>query len=190
MIFGIQANFAILAALATPFLGGKELEKQFNKPHLSTSLQDFWGKRWNLMVSDLLKSTIHVPTKSFCTPIFGKRFALHAAILATYTVSGLAHEVMHFYVGRRWPTWEVFWFFVIHGVGLALEIEGKKIASRKGWKLSPIISLPLTVGFVMVSGIWLCYAELIHWGADIREIQEYTSFVAYVNHIVKSKIAV
>ncbi|PIA58965.1 hypothetical protein AQUCO_00400076v1 [Aquilegia coerulea] len=181
MMFGIQIQFALIAALAKLFIS-QELEPQFNNPHLSTSLGNFWSKRWNLMVSNLLKSTIHEPTRSLFTPVVGRRWAIHPAILATYVVSGLMHELMHFYVGRTWPTWDVMWFFIIHGVCVIIEVETKKKASKHGWKLHPIISTPLTVGFVMATGIWLCYAELIHWGADAREIEEYVALVDYVRH--------
>ncbi|KAF5183800.1 Acyl-coa--sterol o-acyltransferase [Thalictrum thalictroides] len=181
MMFGTQIQFALLATLANLFIG-QELEPQFNNPHLSTSLGNFWSKRWNLMMSKSLKSVIHEPTRSLFTPVLGRRWAIHPAILATYVVSGLMHELIHFYVGRIWPTWEVMWFFIIHGLCVTIEVEIKKKASKNGWKLNPIISTPLTVGFVMATGIWLCYAELIHCGADVREIEEYVALIDYVKH--------
>ncbi|KAF9607736.1 hypothetical protein IFM89_000083 [Coptis chinensis] len=181
MLFGTQVMFVLQAALAEPLIR-QETEPQFNEPYLSTSLQDFWGKRWNRTVNSLLKYTIFQPTKSLLTPIFGKRWTIHLAILATFVVSGLMHELMHFYVGRQWPTWEVMWFFVIHGVCLAIELEVKKKALKHGWRLHWMISLPLTVGFVVVTGIWLCYTELINFGADIREVEEYVAFINYVKN--------
>ncbi|KAF5196779.1 Acyl-coa--sterol o-acyltransferase [Thalictrum thalictroides] len=181
MVFGIQIQFASVAALSK-LLTGKELEPQFNNPYLSTSLGNFWSKRWNLMVSKSLKSAIHEPTRSLFTPVLGRRWAIHPAILATFMVSGLMHELMPFYAGRTWPTWELTWFFIIHGFCVTIEVEIKKKASKNGWKLHPIISTPLTVGFVLATGTWLCYAELIHCGADVREIEEYVALVNYVKH--------
>ncbi|PIA58956.1 hypothetical protein AQUCO_00400072v1 [Aquilegia coerulea] len=137
------------------------------------------------MISKSLKSSIHERTRSLFTPVLGRSCAIHPAVLATFVVSGLMHEVMHFYLGRTWPTWEVMWFFIIHGVCVTIEVEIKKKASKSGWKLHPMISMPLTVGFVMVTGIWLCYAELIHCGADVREIEEYVAFVDYVKHCLR-----
>ncbi|KAF5187965.1 Acyl-coa--sterol o-acyltransferase [Thalictrum thalictroides] len=134
------------------------------------------------MVSKALKSAIHEPTRSLFTPILGRRLAIHPAILATFVVSGLMHEVMSFYVGRTWPTWEFTWFFIIHGLYVTIEVEIKKKASKCGWKLHPIISTPLTVGFLMSTAIWLAYAEPIHCLADVREIEEYVALVDYVNH--------
>lgn len=42
----------VFALIATPVqtLFGLEIEPHFNEPYLSSSLQDFWGHRWNLMV--------------------------------------------------------------------------------------------------------------------------------------------
>ncbi|KAF5192640.1 Acyl-coa--sterol o-acyltransferase [Thalictrum thalictroides] len=181
MHFGIQIQFALVAALSK-LLTGKELEPQFNNPHLSTSLGNFWSKRWNLMINKSLKSLIHEPIRSLFTPVLGRRWAIHPAILATFVVSGLMHELIPFYVGRTRPTWEVLWFFIINGLCVTIEVEIKKKASKSGWKLHPIISTPLTVGFVMATAIWLCYAELIHCGADVREIKEYGALVDYVKH--------
>ncbi|KAL5703985.1 hypothetical protein ACHQM5_022469 [Ranunculus cassubicifolius] len=174
MFFGVQANFVILAALAKPFFHGREFEKQFDDPLLSTSLQVFGEGAYSL------RTSIHVPAKSLFTPILGKRWALHAAILATFVVSGLMHELMQFYIGHQWPTWEVFWFFIIQAVALSVEIEVKKIAATKGWKLHAVISRLLTLGFILITGSWLVYAEFIHAGADSREIEEYSAFFAYL----------
>ncbi|XP_024978408.1 probable long-chain-alcohol O-fatty-acyltransferase 8 [Cynara cardunculus var. scolymus] len=41
---------------------GVELELPSDEPYLSTSLQDFWGRRWNLMVTNSLRHTIYKPT--------------------------------------------------------------------------------------------------------------------------------
>lgn len=35
----------------------------FDEPYLATSLQDFWGRRWNLMVSSIFRSAIYAPTR-------------------------------------------------------------------------------------------------------------------------------
>ncbi|PIA38296.1 hypothetical protein AQUCO_02800166v1 [Aquilegia coerulea] len=182
MHFGIQVHFALFAVMAKAVLG-EELEPHFNKPHLSTSLGNFWGKRWNLMISNLLKSTVQDPIRYFFTPILGRRLAIHPAILATYIVSGLMHEMAYFNVGRQWPSWEVTWFFIMHGVCLSIEIEMKRIAFKNGWKLHPMISTPLTVGFVIITAVWMCYSELIHCGADVREIEEYAVVIDRLKYL-------
>ncbi|PIA38298.1 hypothetical protein AQUCO_02800168v1 [Aquilegia coerulea] len=172
-----------LVALMAWFLLGKEVEQHFDNPHLSTSLQNFWGRRWNLMVSNILRSTIDEPIIYHLTPLLGRRWALHFASVTTFLVSGLMHEMAYYYVKREWPTWELLCFFTIHGFCVAIEVEVKKKALKSGRKLRPIISTFLTVGFVMVTGTWLIYAELIQYGADVKEMEELMALSNYVKHI-------
>ncbi|EOY02444.1 MBOAT family protein [Theobroma cacao] len=70
----------LLALAATPaqLLLGVELEPQFNAPLFSTSLQDFWGHRWNLRVSEILRATVYIPVRHISTRITGPRWGLIA----------------------------------------------------------------------------------------------------------------
>lgn len=52
--------FEGIAAVVSPVMG-IELEAAFNKPFRAHSLADFWGKRWNLLVSNLLRVSIYDP---------------------------------------------------------------------------------------------------------------------------------
>jgi len=45
---------------------GIEIEPAFNKPFLSDSLTDFWGRRWNLLVSNLMRVAVYEPVLCFC----------------------------------------------------------------------------------------------------------------------------
>ncbi|XVF79667.1 hypothetical protein PTKIN_Ptkin15bG0008100 [Pterospermum kingtungense] len=98
-----------------------ELKPQFKEPYLSTSLQDFWGKRWNLMVTSILRPTVSEPTQRFSSTVIGRTWAS-----LPFVVSGLMHKLMFYYLGRLSPTGVVSWFFVIHGFCLTLEIDLKK----------------------------------------------------------------
>ncbi|XP_012849579.1 PREDICTED: probable long-chain-alcohol O-fatty-acyltransferase 1 [Erythranthe guttata] len=49
----------VVAAATARWLLSAELEPQFNEPYLSTSLQDFWGRRWNLMVMRMPRPTVY-----------------------------------------------------------------------------------------------------------------------------------
>ncbi|OVA20219.1 hypothetical protein BVC80_157g6 [Macleaya cordata] len=158
MYFTLEILLAMGAALAR-FLLGLDLEPQFDDPYLSTSLQDFWGRRWNLMVTSILRSTVYEPIRPFSTRILGRTWGLLLALLATFAVSGLMHELIFFYLSRVRPTWEVMWFFALHGTCLAVEISVKnKVLSTTGrWRLHPLVSGPLTLGFVGVTGSWLFF---------------------------------
>ncbi|KAL5703984.1 hypothetical protein ACHQM5_022468 [Ranunculus cassubicifolius] len=136
-------------------------------------------------MSSLLRTSIHIPTKFLFTPILGKRWAMRtmsSLLRTTFVVSGLMHELMQYYITHQWPTWEVFWLFIIQGVALSIEIEVKKIAATKGWKLHPGISLLLTSGFMAATVLPLGYAEFTRAGADVREIEEYSALFAYLKH--------
>ncbi|KAL2495856.1 putative long-chain-alcohol O-fatty-acyltransferase 1 [Forsythia ovata] len=165
----------ILAITAVPVrvILGLDLEPQFNEPYLSTSLQDFWGWRWNLMVSSILRSIVYHPVRRISTRILGSRWARPPATMATFLVSGLMHEVIYYYLSRAYPTWEVTWFFVLHGACVTLEMAVKK-ALGGGWRLHRLVSGPMTVAFVGVTGVWLFLPQLIRYGLDKKAISEYS----------------
>ncbi|KAM1057044.1 hypothetical protein ACFX1X_030724 [Malus domestica] len=50
-----------------------DLEPQSNEPYLSTSLQDFWGRRWNLMVTNILRPTTYDPVLRISKRVVGPR---------------------------------------------------------------------------------------------------------------------
>uniref|UniRef100_A0A2N9ISK3 Uncharacterized protein n=1 Tax=Fagus sylvatica TaxID=28930 RepID=A0A2N9ISK3_FAGSY len=54
LILPLNLTSIYLGALGLALVG-VELEPQFDEPYLATSLQDFWGRRWNLM--DGVKAT-------------------------------------------------------------------------------------------------------------------------------------
>lgn len=168
---GVELILAITAAPVRALLG-LEIEPQFNKPYLTTSLQDFWGRRWNLMVTSILRPTVYKPIRSICTPILGGNWSLVPAILASFLVSGLMHEVIYYYMSRASPTWEVTWFFVLHGACVAAEIAVKKALNGR-CRLHRAVSGPLTIAFVAVTGAWLFFPQLIRYGVDLKAINEY-----------------
>ncbi|XP_043715531.1 long-chain-alcohol O-fatty-acyltransferase-like [Telopea speciosissima] len=175
---GVEIILAIGAALARTLLG-LDLEPQFDEPYLSTSLQDFWGRRWNLMVTSILRPTVYNPIRSISTSILGREWALLSALVATFLVSGLMHEVIYFYLTRVSPTWEVTWFFVLHGFCTAMEVVVKK--GLKGrFELHRAISGPLTVGFVALTGYWLFFPQITRNHVDEGAIREYSILLDFV----------
>ncbi|KAK9715058.1 hypothetical protein RND81_06G140200 [Saponaria officinalis] len=133
-----------------------------NEPHKSTSLQTFWGKRWNKISSNVLRETIYDPIKTAINPykddnnIDGRTKVV--ALIITLIVSGIMHEIMFYHMscGMK-PTWEVTYFFVLHGICMAFEMVVKRSWVRTlGWStLHPVISVPLTLGFLLVTSYWL-----------------------------------
>ncbi|KAL2944943.1 Long-chain-alcohol O-fatty-acyltransferase [Bienertia sinuspersici] len=177
----IDLCFAICAFLVGPF--GLDLEEPSDEPYASSSLQDFWGRRWNRMVSDALRHTIYKPIKSYWADSVGLKWAQVIGTLATFIVSGLVHELLYYHVTRVGPTWEVTCFFVLHGVCVVLEIALKR---ELGWNLGLhwAVSGPLTVGFVMTTGYWLFFPPLWRNHVDSEAIEDVKAFVYNLKEII------
>lgn len=138
-------------------LGRYEVVQLFNKPYLATSLQDFWGRRWNRMSSDILRQTIYDPTRHCLMGTVGVGPAKLVATITTLAVSGIMHEMVFYYItcGMK-PTWEVTWLFVLHGLCMVLETGLKRLARVMGWPpVNPAVSTVCTVGFASVTSYWL-----------------------------------
>ncbi|XP_021759056.1 probable long-chain-alcohol O-fatty-acyltransferase 5 [Chenopodium quinoa] len=169
----VYLNLEIVMGVCNKIVGsilGLELSPPFDEPYLSTSLQDFWGRRWNLMVSDVLRYTVYFPVRAFWENHIGKRWAQVVATMAAFVVSGLMHELLFFYITRASPTWEVTCFFLLHGLCLVIEI-GLKRGLGFG-ELHWALAGPLTVGFVMVTGFWLFFPQFVRNKIDVRSLEE------------------
>ncbi|XP_039167074.1 acyl-CoA--sterol O-acyltransferase 1 [Eucalyptus grandis] len=153
---------------------GMELEPQFREPYLSSSLQDFWGRRWNLMVTNILRVTIYEPVHYAASAAIGRKWAALPAVMASFLVSGLMHELMFFYMGRVKPTWEVMWFFVLHGACLVIEVVVKRKCGTK-WRLPRVLTGLMTVTFVMVTASWLFFPQLLRDGVIKKALEEYAA---------------
>ncbi|KAH0745048.1 hypothetical protein KY285_006705 [Solanum tuberosum] len=122
-----------------------DLDPPFNEPYLTSSLQDFWGKRWNLMVSNILRLTVYDPVHLFVAGRIPRKWAPIPAVLATFIASGLVHELLLYYIiERSKPSGEAMIFFLIHGVALSVEIVIKKMFNGK-ILVPKIISGPLAL---------------------------------------------
>ncbi|RVW70227.1 Long-chain-alcohol O-fatty-acyltransferase [Vitis vinifera] len=137
------------------------------------------GGRWNLMVSSILRPTIYFPIRGFTASRLGPRCSHLLAMLAAFTVSGLMHEVIYYYLTRVTPTWEVTWFFVLQGVCTAAEVAAKKAAAGR-WQLPPAVTRPLTVVFVAATGFWLFFPQLLRNHVDVKTIGEYSILLDFV----------
>lgn len=163
---------------------GIQLESPSDEPYLSTSLQDFWGRRWNLMITNILRHTIYKPARSAMEVYIGTEWAPLPAALAAFLVSGLMHEIIFFYMTRLTPTWEVTLFFILHGVCLVVEVSVKKVLTPKlQWHWA--VSVPLTLGFVVVTAIWLFFPPLVRNGVDARAIGECKELLEFIKQKLK-----
>lgn len=161
---------------------GMELQSPSNEPYLSTSLQDFWGRRWNLMVTDALRDTVYKPTRTALEPLVGSKWAPLPGVLAAFTVSGLMHELIYFYMTRAYPTWEVTCYFVLQGACLVVEFGLKKALMGK-LRLHGVVSGALTLSFVVITAFWLFFPPLLRNSTDTRAIQECRTLVGFVKQV-------
>ncbi|KAL0734786.1 hypothetical protein Bca4012_010996 [Brassica carinata] len=166
----LEIALTLIKYLVTVTLGC-DLEPQFNEPYLATSLHDFWGHRWNLMISEILRLSVYLPIRKW--RVNSSEWDMVLGISATFLVSGLAHEILFFYLMHEKPTWEVSWFFVLHGVCTAAEVVVKrktKLVHR--WSVNPAISRLVTMGFVSVTGVGLFSTEPVRNGLMERFTNE------------------
>ncbi|XP_028214073.1 probable long-chain-alcohol O-fatty-acyltransferase 1 [Glycine soja] len=183
LYLGLELVFALIATPVQTLFGLK-IEPHFNKPYLSSPLQDFWGHRCNLMVTCLLRSTVYNHVSCMITGLVGPSCATSAAMLATFLVSGLVLELIYYHVTRVPPTWEVTCFFVLHSVCTVAEVAVKKVVLHRGWRLHRAVSGPLVVAFLAISANWLFFHQLLRNEMDRKSSEEYVILVDFV----KSKI--
>ncbi|KAJ0246150.1 Wax synthase domain-containing protein [Hirschfeldia incana] len=166
----IEIILVFVGAVVSTLLGC-DIEPVFNEPYLATSLQDFWGRRWNLMVSAVLRSAVHIPVQQFCTRFLGPDRAVLVGVMASFLVSGLMHELVYFYAIRLPPTWEVTCFFVLNGVATTIEIAVKRTLR---WRpLHRAVSGLGVLAFVSVTGVWFFLPQLLRNNVHERAISEW-----------------
>ncbi|RLN12430.1 putative long-chain-alcohol O-fatty-acyltransferase 4 [Panicum miliaceum] len=148
---------------------GMEMEPQFDRPYLSASLGDFWGRRWNLPASATLRAAVHDPVRA--------RLGAPAGVLAAFLVSGLMHEVVLYYLTFRAPTGRVTAFFALHGACVCAE----RWCARRcvGRARSPrVVATPLVVGFVAGTAFWLFFPAIFGGGMDDLYLAENAALAA------------
>jgi hypothetical protein len=90
---------------------GFPVEKVFVNPLAATSLRDFWGRRWNRIMSGMLRDLLFVP--------LARRVGVIAATVVVFLYSGVVHEFVSVAAqsGYGRPTL----YFLIQGAGFLLE---------------------------------------------------------------------
>lgn len=168
-----------IVSIAVRWVGRVQLESPINDPHLASSLQDFWGKRCNLMVTNILRPIVYDPVRYIVADRIPRKWAPIPAVLATFFVSGLMHEVFFYYIGRLKPSGEAMMFFLIHGVALSLEIVIKKILNGK-FLVPRIISGPLALAFIIFTSFWLFFPPFLRGNTELKLCTEYIAFFKFI----------
>jgi len=175
LYIGLEIFLALITTIARKVVQ-VELEQPFNKPYLSTSVQDFWGRRWDIMVTRILHPAIYEPVLKAASHVIGRKWAPIPAVMVTFTVSGLMHDMIFYYMKREkatWEAWEPCWdsmcFFFIHGVCVALEIAYKKTFKPKHQLLPRVVSCTLTMAFVVSTALYFFVPALVRSGVTFKQ---------------------
>ncbi|KAF7006138.1 hypothetical protein CFC21_021202 [Triticum aestivum] len=176
--------FPCIAAAAGAL--GMETEPQFDRPYLASSLRDFWGRRWNLMVSAILRPSVYDPVRA--------RAGSPAGVLATFLVSGLMHEGMVYYLSLRRPDGRMTAFFLLHGVCCVVEGWCARRWAARGWPSPPrAVATVIVVVFVAGTSFWLFFPPLCKDGGEEKLLEEWAAVAAFfldagrkINGVVRS----
>nr|CAB3482507.1 unnamed protein product [Digitaria exilis] len=153
------------AAAACRGVLGVEVKPQFDKPYLATSLQDFWGRRWNLPVSAILRASVYDPVRA--------RAGKEAGVVATFVVSGLMHEALVYYFTLEPPTGEMVAFFLLHGVCRVAEDWCAPRWTARGWPAPPRhVARVLVLLFFMATSFSLIFPPVYREGREEMLLKE------------------
>jgi hypothetical protein len=116
------------------------LQPAFNSPFLSSSFSDFWGKRWNLVISNLLRDTIYLPLQKHSS-------SKSMALLSSFVVSSFMHALIFFYASDE-IHYEWFGFFLVQGFFVLVEsyLFRKNVVIKNSllWRIIVIFVMLLT----------------------------------------------
>ncbi|XP_006653531.2 probable long-chain-alcohol O-fatty-acyltransferase 5 [Oryza brachyantha] len=169
----LELILAFTAAAARVVMG-MDLEPQFDRPYLSASLREFWGRRWNLSVPALLRQCVSRPVRARVGGVGG----VAAGVLAAFLVSGIMHEAIIYYATLRPPTGEATAFFALQGVCAVAEGWW---AAHSGWPRPPrAVATTLTLAFILATGFWLIVPPITRTETDKVVIAETEAVVVFV----------
>lgn len=173
LYIGLELLLVLPGIIARALLG-LELEQPFDQPYLSTSFQDFWGRRWNLISTDVLRLTVYNPIFHHTSRTLGPYWALIAAIMGSFFVSALMHELIFYHLCRVGPTWGSTLFFFVQGLCLVVEI-GLKRKLNISRRLPRVITGPLIFTFMICMFVWLVMPIVVRFNIDTRVVEEYAA---------------
>ncbi|KAL6841608.1 hypothetical protein ACP4OV_028547 [Aristida adscensionis] len=182
----VYARYAVYSVLIWFFLelvsacvvtaGGAvvlKVKPHFDRPYLSTSVQDFWGRRWNLVVSAVLRRSVYDPLR--------RRVRKEAAIMATFLVSGLMHEALALYVTPLPPTGELAAFFLLQG---ACRVAEERCARRWAPPLPPLVRRLFVYAFLICTTFWLIFPPIGREGREEMLLEELEVLAAFFTGII------
>ena len=131
--FAVSALVDIVGGVAMQ--SGNALAEGFDAPPLARSPRDFWSRRWNLVVHDLVFRHVFLPLGGLRRPL--------RATVGIFALSGFIHEYFVFATLGRLSSYTGYMmvFFGIHGVAVMAQLAWDRGPGRRR-----SMSRPLAVG--------------------------------------------
>lgn len=143
----------ILQAVVPLITEGRYGVLTFEKACLaSTSLGEFWGRRYNLVVSTLLRERIYQPLRSLAG------WSKGSANMASFAASALLHAHLAHTTFRAAPL-QTAAMFLLQGVGIAAE---RRLGIRR---LGAVLGWAWTASYIAATGP-LFFGLFVHAGAE------------------------
>ena len=138
MLYALLLTLCDGTRVLVRLIGGYDIISFMRSPFISSSLSEFWGKRWNLAVQDGLKRVIYKPT----IVLYGKNIA----ISATYACSTALHIVPAALSGASYNklTWILLYFavqtlFLLYESMMKVWFERLPVRMRRLWTLGVLL---------------------------------------------------
>ena len=175
---GIKGCSLILSFSISMLSGLKTITISDNAMLKSTSVSDFWGRRWNQLIHGVLKRGIYKPLRRYYSPAI--------AALVTFCASGILHEYIVCLLGLRYAnsledsnsfinthvlsTFVInyifmsnhsqLWFFLWNGMLLLGEMKFK--SSKIFQKIGKVLPQRIQTFFILMTAL-----PVAHWFLDV-----------------------
>lgn len=118
---------------------GIAVAEAFDAPPLARSPRDFWGRRWNLVVHDMVLRHVFMPLRGLRRPV--------RATFFVFLISGLIHEAFVLAALGRVPRHAGFMmlFFGLHGAAVMAELAWDRGPGRRRGRQRKPMRRPLAV---------------------------------------------
>jgi len=174
-----------LIPLGVHALRGAPLQPAMEAPFMSRSVREFWGRRYNQIVSCALYDVVYLPVLqgSWVTPpswhIKGRKGVSKSrkllALTAAFLVSGLMHEVCVWYMCRQLSGGgRLMLFFALQPAIIAVEeaLKAQLPPAVRAARWFSVVEVVVTLAAVLMSAEQLFWAPLEMCHVDRRGLGE------------------
>jgi len=143
--FSFLVHFGIFSLLVGFWRSrGVRCDSLFKAPLYSSTLAEFWGKRWNLAFSEMTTLAVFRPIKKL---MLGSAHGKTIAMVCAFAFSGLLHELaisVPVGAGNGLPLL----YFLLHGIAMILEVQ----FAKAGFDLAtrPVLGRVWTIAWLLL----------------------------------------